>query len=347
MTLTQFVAGTRDQLAGAWPVTRSFVSTRHGGVPGATLQAALSGCGWRSERVLPTVSDTAVVMVSGPDGQAGVLKVAASERGMASLSQEWDVLGRLWSEERLRAWRGLLPMPLTAGDMDGGSFLLVSRLTGRDGRQVRPAAAGRLTSAAFGAIAPLHRLGQTMRVPGTALLDQWVNEPADRVRAAVGGQRVIGWLAAALRAELTAGPLPLGWTHGDFYPGNVLVGDRGQVTGIIDWSQARPADLVPLDLAFWLLAAPAAGRPREFGGRVAARLASGQSWTPDEICLLQAVMTGQPLTGRALLMLAWLRHVAANLAKSARYASSPVWSRRNVLPVLRRLDDMAWAGEGL
>jgi hypothetical protein len=47
-----------------------------------------------------------------------------------------------------------------------------------------------------------------------------------------------------------------------------------------------------------------------------------------------------------LLLLAWLRHVTDNLAKSARYAASPVWSRRNIAPVLRRVDDLDRATVG-
>ena len=46
---------------------------------------------------------------------------------------------------------------------------------------------------------------------------------------------------------------------------------------------------------------------------------------------------GDLVDGRTLLLLAWLRHVASNLAKSAQYAESPLWSRRNVIPVLRQL----------
>jgi aminoglycoside phosphotransferase (APT) family kinase protein len=368
MTLTPLATGARDQLAGTWrrradhgqaagmaiataalrkvPGSHAFVSASHGGVPASTLRAALSASGCQCERVLPTVSDTAVLMVSSPCGQPGVLKVASTASGMASVGQEREMLARLWAEERLVGWRDLLPAPLAAGYLDDGVFLLVSRLTGRDGRQLQPAATGQLTTAAIGAIAPLHRLGQAMQVPGPDLLDSWVNEPAARIAAAAGGHPAIGRMTAVLRAELGSGPVPVGWTHGDFYPGNVLVGDGGQVTGIIDWSQARPLDLVPLDLAFWLLAGPAPGQPRDLGRRVAARLASGRYWTPAEGALLQAAMPGLPATGRSLLVLAWLRHVTANLAKSARYASSPFWSRRNILPVLRQLDEIAWAGEG-
>jgi hypothetical protein len=65
---------------------------------------------------------------------------------------------------------------------------------------------------------------------------------------------------------------------------------------------------------------------------VAARLSRQQCWTPAENHLLGDVPAGRPV-----LLLAWLRHVAGNLAKSGRYASSPLWLRRNVRPVLRQV----------
>jgi hypothetical protein len=80
---------------------------------------------------------------------------------------------------------------------------------------------------------------------------------------------------------------------------------------------------------------------------VAARLAAGRCWTPAESRLLGLAADGDPVrgdpagsdpaAGRALLLLAWLRHVAGNLAKSGRYARSPLWVRGNVWPVLRQV----------
>jgi aminoglycoside phosphotransferase (APT) family kinase protein len=188
-------------------------------------------------------------------------------------------------------------------------------------------------------IAPLHRHAQRERVVDSALLGQWVDEPAERIRKVVRGNGAIDRLVATLRTQLAGRRVRLGWTHGDFYPGNLLISPGGQVTGIVDWGEAREADLAVLDLVFWLLTVPTPGPPREFGARVAARLDAGRCWTPAEHRLLDSAMDGDPMTGRTLLLLAWLRHVAGNLAKSDRYASSPLWSRRNVRPVLRQVAD--------
>jgi Ser/Thr protein kinase RdoA (MazF antagonist) len=299
------------------------------------VQAALSGGDWHAERALRTVTDTSVFTVSGPRGEA-VLKVTDTLSGLAGLRREGDVLRQLWADERLGDWRAMLPVPLDSGDAGSGTFLLTSRLPGRDGREL-PETAGRLTAAAVDAITPLHRRTRAIRMVDQALLSSWVDQPAQLIRMALPAHGAVGRLAEALRADLAGRLVTLGWTHGDFHPGNVLVGVGGQVTGIVDWGEAREEDLPVLDLAFWLLTVPAPGQPRELGKRIAARLRHQQFWTPAESRLLGgATDVGLP-AGRTLLLLAWLRHVGSNLAKSDRYASSPLWLRWNVVPVLRQV----------
>jgi O-antigen/teichoic acid export membrane protein len=306
----------------------------------ATVQAALADGNWRCEQALPTVSDSAVIMVRAVEGEPGVLKVATTSRGMASLHRERDILCRLWSDERLGLWRDLLPVPIDGGDVDGGAFLLTSRLPGQDGRQVAPGLGNLITLAAVNAIATLHRTTSAAHVVDSDLLGRLVDEPAGRLRSAVPRKDAVDRLAAALRTRLAGRRVRLGWTHGDFYPGNILVGPSGRVTGIVDWSQVREDDLIILDTAFWLLTIPRPGQPREFGARVAARLDRGPCWKSAEIDLLTTLASGDPIGGEALLLLTWLRHVTDNLAKSDRYAASPVWLRRNVLPVLRRVGEL-------
>lgn len=304
------------------------------GVPDSVVQAALASGGWQPERDLPTLSDSAVIMVNAPKTGAAVLKMATTSTGVGDLHRERKILDRLRADERLGPWRYLLPTPLAAGDPDGGSYLVIGRLPGVDGSKVPPGMVTWLTPAAFNAIAPLHRLDSTLDGVGGALLRQLVEEPAARLRAAVRRKDVVDRLAAGLTAELAGRKVRLGWTHGDFFPGNILVSGDGRVRGIIDWGQAREHDMVVLDLAFWLLTIPRAGQPHEFGARIAARLRRRQPWLPAEARLLQAHNGGEPISGRTLLLLAWLRHVTDNLAKSERYAASPLWSRRNIMPVL-------------
>ncbi len=165
------------------------------------------------------------------------------------------------------------------------------------------------------------------------LLRCWVDEPVAEIARALPETATLERMAAGLRDYLAGRLVTLGWTHGDFYSGNVLAGNNGTVTGIVDWSQARERDLLALDLVFWLLTVPAHGEPRAFGARVAAGLR--QFWTPAESRLIGTVTDGDPVSKRALLLLAWLRHIAGNLEKSDRYADSLLWSRRNIAPVLR------------
>jgi O-antigen/teichoic acid export membrane protein len=307
------------------------VRMRQGGVPAYVVRNVMATGALEREKALRTASDTAVIMVKAAQGSCGVLKVASSNSGVDSLRREVEVLGRLTSEERLGAWRALLPVPWQAGGIGGGgAFLLTSRLPGRN---PGPDKAHRLTSAAFHAIAPLHNLDRTVRVADDDLLHWWVDEPVAVIARALPETATLERMAAGLREYLAGRLVTLGWTHGDFYSGNVLAGNNGAVTGIVDWSQARERDLLALDLVFWLLTVPARGEPGAFGARVAAELR--QFWTPAESRLIGTVTDGDPVSKRALLLLAWLRHIAANLEKSDRYADSLLWSRRNIAPVLR------------
>jgi O-antigen/teichoic acid export membrane protein/aminoglycoside phosphotransferase len=303
------------------------IRLNRGGVSEPVVQTALATGKFECEHALRTASDTAVIMVRA-QGIPGVLKVAATVGGVASLRREAEMLRLLLADERLGAFRSLLPVPWDAGNLTGGSYLVTSRLPGQE---LQPEAALRLTPAAFHAIAPLHCLGRAVRVIDDTLLNQWVDEPAERIARAVGESN-LSRLVATLHRDLAGRRVTLGWTHGDFYPDNVLAAANGQVSGIVDWGQAREADLVALDLVFWLLTMPVRGQPRNLGARVAGSL--DRSWTPAERRLIGPVID-EPVSRRTLVLLAWLRHVAGNLEKSDRYASSMLWSRLNIRPVLR------------
>jgi O-antigen/teichoic acid export membrane protein len=307
------------------------VRLRQGGVPAQVVRTAMANGTWESEKALRTASDTAVVMVKVTEGRPGVLKVAASNSGVDSLRREVEVLRALSSDERLGAWRSMLPVPWQAGGVGGGgAFLLTSRLPGA---RLQPGLASRITASAFYAIAPLHNLNRAVRVADDALLRSWVDEPVAEIARAVDDTASLERMAGGLHEYFAGRRVTLGWTHGDFYPGNVLAGPDGLVTGIVDWSQAREQDLIALDLVFWLLTVPCRGAPRSFGGRVAAGLS--RPWTERESSLIGTVTDGDPISKRALLLLAWLRHVAGNLEKSDRYADSVLWSRRTIAPVLK------------
>jgi Ser/Thr protein kinase RdoA (MazF antagonist) len=313
------------------------VRSSRAGVPESAIRAALAEGGWRGERTLTTVSGTAVLLVRTADRMTGVLKIAATGSGAASLRREHAVLCHLAAQQDLAGWRDLLPVPLHWGDAGGSTFLLTSRLPGRDGRRLRRRGTARLTAAAAAAIAPLHTHDAMVTEVDGALLDRWLEEPMAWLATVGRPARAVGRVAGTVREGLAGRWMRLGWTHGDFHAGNVLTGPGGQIAGIVDWDQAREGDLVATDIASWILAIPGTGRRRELGARVAARLGADRCWTPAESRLLGLADDGDLAAGRALLLLTWLRHVAGNLAKSDRYARSPLWPRYNVRPVLRRV----------
>lgn len=320
----------------AHPRAVSLVRTVHAGMGGPAVRELLDtlggvdGAAIKIERRLRTVSDSGVLLVRS-SGVPALLKVAVTTPGVAQLAQEHRVLTALSCTGALGSWRDLLPRVLGAGEGAAGAYLLTSRLPGEPAEGDAIAA----TEAALNAIAPLNRLGGCQAAVGEELLARWVTTPGEALRAALSGplrQAALAQLLTELRCDLAGRTVLLGWVHGDFHPGNLLLAHDGAVTGIIDWAQARGDDLAVLDIAHWLLTTdPHAGR-RQLGRRVSDRLAA-TSWTPDELSRLP--VGPDQLPGRTILLLAWLRHAANNLTKSTRYARSPVWIRGNVDPVLR------------
>ncbi len=73
-------------------------------------------------------------------------------------------------------------------------------------------------------------------------------------------------------------------------------------------------------------------------GHVVCRFLEGADWTPFEHNLLNMVQPNtadDPVDMRTLLLLCWLRHVAANLKKTSHSATHWVWVTWNIESVLK------------
>lgn len=336
-TASAYVRATRRRLAREWRRSRYLKAmprfVRADLIP---VRAALPDGNWQCERLLRNVSDVRVYIMRAEHGETGVLKVAPTACSASVLRRERDVLNQLGSDGQLGGWRAVLPVVLAAGDVGGSPYLFTSRLPGRDGRQLAPEEMARLTSGAIQSISSLHRHTRRTCAVDDALLGQLVDEPAELIKSALPCGDVVDRLVRALHSDLAGRTVTLGMTHGDFSAGNILADGDGRVTGIVDWGDARERDLPALDIALWLLTVPGHGRTPGFGRQIADRLDREAPWTPSERRALGSV-ADDPADGRTLVLLAWLRHVASNLGKSAWYAESPVWSRRTVVPVLRQV----------
>ena len=273
----------------------------------------LSTEGLEQGRLLAAPASDTIVVAAG----TVALKLSATAAGSKSLRREIQVLGRLSADPRLAEWRSLLPEVLTAGEQDGLPYLVQRLAPGVDGRQLGSHSA--LLAQATEAIGELHRLTAGELEVGAEVLDRWVDRPL----AELQGRQGVEHVRARLHRGLAGLTLRVGWIHGDFVPGNVLV-DGGRVSAIIDWDRAAPDDLPVLDHLQFALAM----RRGELGRLVVSVLQGAP---------LDEVVVPEPLDLRTAVLLTWLRHVSANLEKSTRYASSRPWLAANVTPVLREV----------
>lgn len=278
-------------------------------------------------RLLTSDSDALVAALDAPDGPM-VLKIATSPAASAGLDRHADTLATFAPAVLDGPLGALLPRVRAGATRDGERVLLETRLPGA--AAFHPAAA----PAALGAIATLHTATTATTLVGPALLRAWVDEPLDRLRALptrFADPAGLDAIAAALHRGLAGQELRTSTVHGDFWPGNVLVDTDHAVTGIVDWEDAQETGLPDVDLVHWWLAA----QPGELGaavGRALARPAEART----ALGQLPVARANPQLDLETVVLLAWLTHVAAGLARAVRRPPSPVWALRNVRPVVAR-----------
>jgi thiamine kinase-like enzyme len=159
-------------------------------------------------------------------------------------------------------------------------------------------------------------------------------------KPAIDYQRVFDRLMTELHDALMGRMLSVSWVHGDFTPGNILLTpDAAAVTGILDWDQAAPQDLPQLDLALLFLSTRMLEQRRELGD-VVRHILNADQWSPHEDDLLNTAkmsLPGDALGVREMVLLAWLRHIEANLTKATRYRDNWLWTAKNIECVLQAL----------
>ncbi|MEU9169729.1 phosphotransferase [Streptomyces sp. NPDC048420] len=298
-----------------------------------------------------TLSDLLVFRLDGDSLPPVVVKHPRSPRAIASLAQECEAVRRLERDERLGAWRHLLPV-VEECRLHAPLPCVVERcLPGLEGDmllRVRPQLANRMAVSALGVIRELHRAtGTTVDV--TAYLGGWIDPRlaalAEEVRWCRHGRgaEALCVLRDRLVRALTGRRLTIAWTHGDFHPGNVLLGRRhGAPLGVIDWAGAVPEGPSVVDCYTFVLTMRHQRDALKLGRIVAdvvrrASLLPEDRWLLGEVGAQAADGEGPPVDGEretALTLLTWLWHVAGNVTKSSRYGRSHRWIADNVIPVL-------------
>ncbi|MFC4947696.1 phosphotransferase [Pseudonocardia sp. GCM10023141] len=306
--------------------------------------AGQSGADWVIGQRLMGRSDSVVVAFGPPTGPGALLKASDSIKGREQLRLQSIVLRTIALDERLGAWRRLVPSILGDGDIGGSYYVLESMMPGGDGIKALndPARRRTFSSSAVATISELHRCTSRPVRVGDEQLRRWVREPMAEVIAALprSQRAAAAELESALVEQLAGRVLSTGRTHGDYAPENLLVDDWGRVVAIVDWCQAEEDGLPVLDVVCFLLRSENLTRGTELGTLVLDRLADARPTEHELLARAQRMLGGEVLDVGLLTLLGWLAHVAHNLRKSPTFAANPVWVRRNLVSVIREVPVM-------
>ncbi|MBI3820330.1 MAG: phosphotransferase [Planctomycetes bacterium] len=217
----------------------------------AALEAAgADGTAARVDHLLATRGNAALLLVNG--GARGVV-------ARVPLCGKEDRLGRvhLQFSERLRARIGGFPAPRPFGECNirGARVWVEERLPGWNAAQFTGDANGRERT-----YLQLSRLLAQLRIEDAVLDEPRIEElihsrarlTASRVREAETANLILS-VARAAGAALLGRRCPLVIAHGDLRAKHCLVGDAGEVTGLLDWGTAREPNLPLFDILHFIV----------------------------------------------------------------------------------------------
>lgn len=297
-------------------------------------------------------SDTGVAMIPiGPPAEPArmIIKFAGPGRNLEGLRSQQDRLRRLHSDSRLAEWTGIVPQVIKTGTIGSVPYFIETALPGVPATRLIGDARSRdaFLPIAGEVIAELHTRTAVPARVDDATLERWVEVPVRAIAAALAphhrmGRETRGTLEDVrreLRSAFVDRDVLVGWMHGDYWPGNVLVDPNGRrITGIVDWDLSSDRQLAIHDPLHFILLTRRLASGHEFGDVVRGLLA-GDSLEPPERSALAAAGL-QPAAwhrdARESLTMAWLRYVGAFMAVPG-HGTNPRWVRGNVLTVLDQL----------
>jgi hypothetical protein len=237
---------------------------------------------------------------------------------------------------------GLISEPIASFEVDGCFCTVETLLPGRCGvaaaetpREVRL-----LTSAAIELITDLQIASRVPRVIDERAYAELVVPAVDRVAAAAARagrlsayERACDWL----RGAVVGRELPVVYSHGNYWLGNVLVQGERRIAGIIDWDSAIPRSLPLTDALYFVIRSEA----------LIARSSVGEA----TVGLLEAVpdTCAGALAGHAraldvpdelrkpLTFSCWIQHVDTHCRFGTGAITNARWLQRNVATVLDAL----------
>ncbi len=291
----------------------------------------------------PLVSSTRTAVVPlGPPGRppVAVAKLPGTRVGATSQQREGRALDALAAEPAVGDFTRFLPLRMTDGYVGAQPFVLERAMPGIAADSMPGKAAASVAVGAASAIGLLHARTARAAVVDAALLRRWVDVRIDVLARATRRKDTLAALRRRLHVAWAGRRVEIGWVHGDFWLGNVMVDPAtGAAAGFVDWEWAARDELPAQDLVYACLHARMQAGRGELGDVVAEMLRL-PAWEDTERALHGAAHAPVgPGIDPDVLLLVWLRQVAANLTQSPGLAHNPLWVLRNVASVLRAWDE--------
>jgi aminoglycoside phosphotransferase (APT) family kinase protein len=294
---------------------------------------------WSVREAHATDTGIAVVKAGSSPGDAEVVvKLATAAPVGAQLQRHVAAVRALRADPRPGPWLRFVPDILAADEVDGMFYVVERAIGGLPASSVLAHDARRavILEEALSTVASLHRLTASTVVVDEEILGRWIAAPVDALRRVGRSSGTLERIQGELREFLAGRSVEVSWVHGDYWPGNILIdGETGSPTGVVDWECAADGELAAHDL-FHLLLFTRSVRERSDLGLLVRDLLRGRSSMDSERQQLERfVPPDDPQWFRTVLLLYWLRHLAAHLSQPATGTNQWIWVRRNVTPVLR------------
>lgn len=306
----------------------------------------------RITRALRTRSDVVVLLIgdAGLGEPAMVLKLPLTPAAEQSTAVHRKVVLTLHQTPDLDRFCALIPRSLAWGEHQGQTYYLETALPGTAAAELvrAHAAPATLLPQAVRTIRLLHRATAERQVVDAGIFGRVAGGDLGALRLLAPHwpearllMSRLDQLEAQLQAGLVDRELPFAWSHGDYWPGNILVcHESGALSGIVDWDRASAQQLPLLDILHLLAYTRKMQRRTELGEEVVSYLLPA-AFAPEERALVdetldQLGLPQDPGFYRAAALLYWLQFAATNLSRYPSFQRDHVWMRNNVFLVLKR-----------
>lgn len=309
---------------------------------------------WRPLKTVASYSDSTIILLGDPaspvPAPGGVLKYSTSREGMAALRR--CLAGTATVRDDVQRLGLGIDLPEILASIDAPDLVATVEtvIPGQDGRQALsgPDRVLALTEAAV-AIRRIHASCAASGGIDQSWVDEWIARPLGLLSAAPAVVLSTQGKALAMdrfgdwqRGFWLGQGGDLGRCHGDYSVDNLMfvAGPGGlRLSGILDWEQTRPDGPAEFDLALLRLAMRMHDQAAQMGD-VVGQVLDNPTLDAGERAWIEPAsapsLWRDPDWTRAIVGLAWLRHVAANLEKSHQYGFNRLWLAYNLDWVLRK-----------